>query len=189
MEFSAAIEAEHDEVEIITRVRGGAKEDFRLLVLRHQERIYALIYRQVADENIARELTQDAFLRAYLHLDKFRGESRFGTWLTRIALNTTNSYFSSKRWRQRLQTVAFEQHHLNQQPVEHADDRYDEDAIARLYAAVSRLRPKIREAFVLCALEQKSYEQAAEILGIPIGTVRSRLHKARSELKKLYFAS
>ncbi len=175
------------ERKVIHRVIAGAKNDFRELVLAHHEQIFAMIMRQVADRSAASDLTQEVFLRAYLHLPKFRFECKFSTWLTRIALNVTNTYFCSKAYKQFVATSELDSK-LQQALHEIADtDCYDEGAIERLRRTVSRLKPVYRDVVVLCAFEHRPYEEAAQTLGVPVGTVRSRLNKARKLLRKLYF--
>lgn len=174
-----------EERRIIERVSAGHTDDFRLLVLAHQSRIFAVIVRSVGDESLAQELTQDVFVRAFRALANFRFEARFSTWLTRIALNVTRSYCDSKWYRSQRCTVS-----LESIPIEGTvalSDGFDGFALKRLAWVTTKLTPRLREVFVLCALEQRSYAEVAEILDVPIGTVRSRLNKARLEAQRLYF--
>ncbi len=175
------------EKRIIRRVLAGDKDEFRLLVLAYQERVFAVIMRAVGRESTAKELTQEAFIKAYLNLDQFRFESSFSTWLIRIALNVANSYFSSRAFKEQTKTSSIEETNYQEIPEPGKTQVYDEEAVARLRYVVGRLRPKLRDVFILCALDERSYEETARILGIPVGTVRSRLNKARLLIRQMYF--
>lgn len=175
------------EKKIIARVLAGEKDEFRLLVLAHQERVFAVVMRAVANQTVAKELTQEAFVRAYFSLQQFRFQSSFSTWLIRIALNLTSSYFSSREFKEHVRTTSLDNINYQEIPAAHKSEHYDDEAVAKLHAVVARLRPKLRDVFVLCALEQMSYQEAADILTIPVGTVRSRLNKARLMIRQMYF--
>ncbi len=182
MEIASIGDESAAEPEIIRRVISGEKEEFRHLVELHQGKVFAMIVRQLGDEQTAKELAQEVFLKAYLNLSSFRFEASFSTWLIRITLNVTNSYFSSKRYKTQMKMTTFEDKHGER--IAEAEDRpYDQELIDELRTAVANLKPKYREALVLCAFENKKYEEAATILGIPVGTVRSRLNTARLLLK------
>ena len=172
---------EHD---ILRTVLAGDREQFRLIVRAYQERVFACIMRQVGNDDLAQELAQETFIRAYRHLATFRGEARFSTWLLHIATNTASSYFASKAYRQQANTIPLDlESHDSPQPI----DSFDFDAIQRLRRGVAALSPKLREVLILCSFEQKTYEEVAVLLHIPVGTVRSRLHAARQSLRKSYF--
>ena len=175
------------EAELIEQVRLGNKNAFRPLVLAYQDKIYSIIVRQLANDSLAEELTQETFLRAYQNINSFRGESLFSTWIVRIAINLTHSYYSSKGYKQSVRTEYLDQVKYSEAFSSRQTDSYDSEAIARLKTLASGLSPKLREVFTLCAFEQKSYKEVADILAIPVGTVRSRLHKARLQIKRLYF--
>ena len=176
---------EDDDV-IIRHVLQGDRDRFRHLVLRHQSTVLALMMRQVGEKATAEELAQEAFLKAYRNLHLFRFEAKFSTWLTRIALNTMNSYFSSRAYKEKRLTESFRCERHDQPGGVTADSAADVDEFRRLLA---KIPPKLREVLVLCGLEGKSYEEAATFLEIPIGTVRSRLNKARLVLKEAYLAA
>ena len=176
-----------EEKEVIQRIVLGEKGEFETLVSNYQEMVYAIIIKQVSNEVIAKDLTQETFIKAYFNLSSFRFEAKFSTWLIRIALNLTNSYFQSKRYKQKQKTMHLDLEQYNQTPDERSIDSLDLEAIDKLNFLISQLRPKLREVMILCGLEQRSYKETAEILNVPVGTVRSRLNKARLILKELYF--
>lgn len=174
-----------DDSEIVRRVLAGEREDFRLLVERHKNMVFGMIMRQIGNREIAEEISQETFCRAYVSLKLFRFESAFATWLTRIALNQTSTYFASRRFKESRKTESFD---LAQHDAQGSDPHAGQESKAALMAfrrAIGALSPKLREVLVLCALEQKSYDEVASALDIPIGTVRSRLNAARLELRKL----
>ena len=145
---------------------------------------------QVRDSEIARDLTQETFLRAYRSLNGYRNQSSFGTWLTRIALNVSNSYFGSRRYKDYLKSVSIDVSnytHLATTSLEDlADNHLEELAIQKLQLCISKLQPKYRDVVTLCILQKMKYAEAAQILEIPETTVNSRLHTAITELRKLF---
>ena len=177
---------DHPEWELIRRIVQGERELFRELVSRHKDMVYSMIMRQIADHTTAEDLAQEVFLKAYTNLHRFRGDAQFSTWLTRIALNTTHSYFQSRRYKERRRSESFE-------PVFHdraelASHSAEEETVTaaqkeQFRVALATLHPRYREVIVLIGLEGRSYESVAETLAVPIGTVRSRLSKARELLR------
>ena len=176
------------EREIIQRVLSGHRDDFRHLVTAHQDKVYSMVMRQSGDPNIARELTQEAFVKAYLALPRFRFNSSFSTWLIRIALNTMQTYFSSKAFREQQCMSSLDANkqaevHFGQDINQTENTGPTEVEVYRLQQQISKLKSRYREVIVLCFLENKTYEEAAAILQIPRGTVCSRMNKAFKLLK------
>ena len=169
--------------EIIGRVVSGEKQLFRLLVSRNKDKIFSLIMRQIGDREVSEDLTQETLIKAYRNLKSFRAESQFSTWLVRIAINTTNSYFASRKFKEQKQTEAFDTDTYQTQSSSPEQIHEEKQRMLRFRSCFSKLKPKLREVVSLCALEGKSYEESAVILDVPIGTVRSRLNTARLELK------
>jgi RNA polymerase sigma-70 factor, ECF subfamily len=179
MDESTVLKEEERDQELVARVVNGSAQEFRGLVLRHQSFIYNLVLRLVRDPQAAADITQDVFLRAYQGLKGFRGDSQFATWLARIALNLTNNYFASRGYRERMRSVELKDEHAA------SEDPGDEQRLTAMQQAIAELKPIYREPLVLCALERLTYEEAASILEIPVGTVRSRLNTARNQLRGL----
>lgn len=179
-------DSQHSDEQIIRRIVAGDRELFRELVRRHRSLVFASIMRQVGERSLAEELAQETFVRAFTGLPGFRSESRFSTWIVRIAINTTSSYFSSRAFREKKRTTEFD-------PASHdtkagtADEERREKQIRfeRFREALTQLPLKQREVLVLCGIEERPYEEAASLLGIPVGTVRSRLNKARLMMRAL----
>lgn len=171
----------------IAAVREGNTQRFQEIIERYQHRMVALIGRQTGDLQVAEDLAQDTFIRALRGIRNFREEAEFSTWLIRIALNVTNSYFSSKRYRQQRVSESFDstRHDAIQSGGEDSSEEENDTAGKRaaFREALAELKPHLRETIVLCVFEGKQYQEAADLLGIPVGTVRSRLNKARLLLR------
>ena len=181
--MSQAVTEAFEERQVILRVLAGEQDEFRHIVMRYQNKIYGLIRRQVPHDEAARELAQITMVRAYTNLNKFRFESRFSTWLTRIALNVVAGYFSSRAYKVWLNSDS-----IVETAIQHSSDAEtmlaQKQAMQQLQRGLSRLTAKYREALVLYSFEDKSYEETAEILGVPVGTVCSRIDTARRLLRK-----
>ena len=145
-----------------------------------------MILRQVRDESVAKDLAQDTFLRAYRGLKTFKGRATFSTWLTRIALNVTNSYFQSRELKEQQSQVSLEVGQVERIASPEGDLSDQMVTLALLQKSIALLKPKYREVLVLCSLENKTYEQAAQILQIPLGTVCSRMNTALTYLRKTF---
>lgn len=176
---------ESSDEEIVRAVIRGDRDLFRHLVLKYQNRVYSLIRRQVASHELAEELSQEVFLKAFKSLKQFRFDSKFSTWLTRIALNQTFSYFQSRRYKEARRTEDFEMDkHETQSSETPASEIERRKRLSIFRHAVAELKPIFRDVVTLCGLDGRSYEEVAEILKVPVGTVRSRLNKARLLLKE-----
>ena len=174
---------------LIAACRAGQAEAFGVLVDRYQGRLYPTILRLTGRPEDAHDLLQDAFLRAYQRLPSFQGESSFYTWIYRIAVNLA---LSDRRRRKRRGWWTREADRAA--PLDPADDPERTDPSGpleraerddRIQAALNALAPDHRAVVVLKDLDGLRYEEIAETLGVPIGTVRSRLHRARERLGEL----
>lgn len=173
-----------DDAVLVNRVVSGDEEAFRRLVERHEDTVFALIMRQVGERGAAEDICQDTFVRAYRSIGKFKFKSQFSTWLVRIAINQTSSYFTSRRYKESRRTDRLIRETHDMPGEQQQSGQEGTELVERLRAALATLGPKFREVIVLCGLEGKSYEEAAAVLDIPTGTVRSRLNKARLLLKE-----
>jgi RNA polymerase sigma-70 factor (ECF subfamily) len=167
----------------------GDTAAFGELVRRYQDRLYGTVYRLVDHAEDAQDVVQDAFLNAYQALDSFKGDSLFFTWLYRIAVNTA---ISMKRKQRvvismdvgRPEGVVAEPADTSEfsrpgQALEQAEQEL------RIQRALGQLSPEHRAVLVMKDMEGQKYETMAEILQVPIGTIRSRLHRARVELRDI----
>ncbi len=178
-----------DDQLLIQRCLTGQTDAFGELVLRYQDRLYHAVYMMVGSAEDARDLSQEAFVHAFRKLASFRGDSAFYTWLFRIAVNATIS-FRRKAARKKTSSIDAAREALGIEPLDHRTDGSpsfsmevtEQQQLVR--RALSELSEDFRTALVLTELEGMSYEDAAESVGCPIGTIRSRVHRARAELRE-----
>lgn len=175
------------EATLLRQSAAGDGRAFGELVRRHQDEVYGLVHRMVRDDGIAEELAQDVFLKAYRGLGRFRGESGFGTWLYRIAVNHVRDHVASRAVRDRKRETSLEGEELAAfEPVSHLpapDDGIREEEAEALFArAVEALDLPLQEAFLLRHQEGRSYGEMAEILGITEGNAKVRVHRARERV-------
>ncbi|HDY81967.1 MAG: RNA polymerase sigma factor RpoE [Gammaproteobacteria bacterium] len=173
---------------LVERVQKGEKQAFDVLVLKYQNKIIQLVYRYVHDPEEAQDVAQEAFIKAYKALGRFRGDSAFYTWLYRIAINTAKNYLvaSSRRPpKSDIDAQDAEQYDGATGLKEYATPERlllrDEiqESIAR---AIDELPDELRTAITLRELEGLSYEEIAQTMDCPIGTVRSRIFRARDAI-------
>jgi RNA polymerase sigma-70 factor (ECF subfamily) len=176
--------------ELVRRAQAGDRRAFDLLVLKYQQKVVNLIGRYVRDPVEVLDVAQDAFLKAYRALDGFRGESAFYTWLYRIAVNTVKNHLVAQGRRPPgadLEADVAEQMDLGARLRENATPERHllTDEIARtVQQALDALPDDLRTAIVLRELEGMSYEEIANAMDCPIGTVRSRIFRAREAIDK-----
>ncbi len=175
---------------LVARAQKGDKAAFDLLVRKYQHKVTKLVGRYVRDRSEAEDVTQEAFLRAYRALGGFRGESAFYTWLYRIAVNTAKNHLESLGRRPPsldLETEGLEtlngSEGLREQATPERQLLTDEIA-ATVHRVLEALPTDLRTAITLREIEGLSYEEIAEIMDCPIGTVRSRIFRAREAIDK-----
>ncbi|HET6617218.1 MAG TPA: sigma-70 family RNA polymerase sigma factor [Gemmatimonadota bacterium] len=170
----------------------GSQRAYRELVHRFERPVFNLVARMVRDRTLAEDLTQDAFVKAFNRLDSYQpGQGKFSNWLFKIAHNTAIDHLR----RSRLDTVPIDSgesesadfHAILSDPDAPTplDRAVTTDLGAALAAAVERLRPEYREVIVLRHQEGMAYEEIADISGLPLGTVKTYIHRARKELAEL----
>jgi RNA polymerase sigma-70 factor (ECF subfamily) len=181
-------ERESDQL-LVERIQKGDKSAFNLLVLKYQHRIAQLVTRYVHDPSDALDVTQEAFIKAYRALGSFRGDSAFYTWLYRIAINTAKNWLVAQS--RRPPTDDIDARDAEQFDGQSGLKEYGtpenmvlKDEIGREIAgAIEDLPDELRTAITLRELEGLSYEEIAEAMGCPIGTVRSRIFRAREAIE------
>ncbi|MGH8521345.1 MAG: RNA polymerase sigma factor RpoE [Gammaproteobacteria bacterium] len=176
------------DAQLVKRVQKGDKKAFDLLVLKYQQRIIKLVSRYVRDPTDALDVAQDAFLKAYRALPNFRGDSAFYTWLYRIAINTAKNHLVTQS-RRPMESENFrfegEQVELESMLKDLAtpESLLITDEIKETIAeAIEQLPDDLRTAINLREVEGLSYEEIAEVMTCPIGTVRSRIFRAREAI-------
>ncbi len=175
---------------LVKRVQKGDKGAFDLLVLKYQHKIVNLIMRYVRDPELALDIAQEAFIKAYRALPRFRGDSAFYTWMYRIAVNTAKNHLAAQRRRPmdvELDLQDPEQYDLHAK-LKETDTPEGVTLSNELQEIVERaiqsLPEDLRTAIVLRELEGMSYEEIAQTMECPVGTVRSRIFRARDAIGK-----
>jgi len=175
---------------LVERVQAGDKKAFDILVLKYQHRIIKLVARFVRNGDEVQDVTQEAFIKAYRALKNFRGDSAFYTWLYRIAINTAKNYLVSANRRATESAVDAqdaEQYEGGDWLREYATP--EKELLAQeikrvIHKSISELPSDLKEAVTLREMEGLSYEEIAEVMDCPIGTVRSRIFRAREAIDK-----
>jgi RNA polymerase sigma-70 factor (ECF subfamily) len=175
------------EGELVRRTLSGEVNAYGQLVERYQQRIFNLIGRMVGRREVVEDIAQEVFIKAYRKLGMFRGDSSFYTWLYTIALNTCRNYYRSRE--RSIKTVDIEESAEameKSQPSQRAEEILERRQKAMLVRqALDQLPADQKQVLVLCDLEGLGYQEIADFLKIPIGTVRSRIFRARMNLKEL----
>jgi len=184
------ISADVEDIRIVAQVISGDVEAFSTLVLRYQERVYQTIYSMVGDRDEADDLAQEVFVKALRSLHLFRGQSQFYTWLYRIAVNRCLDHLKARRLRVyvRENDGEVDAAVLNAKiPVGKETDQEasQNEMQAILEMALSNIPEEYRIAFVLREIDDLTYEEISEVLGCSVGTVKSRLFRARNRLQVL----
>ncbi len=181
--------AETDQ-QLVERVQAGDKRAFDLLVLKYQPKILGLVSRYVHDSHEVQDVTQEAFIKAYRALPRFRGDSAFYTWLYRIAINTAKNHLVSRGRRPPGSDieVADAEHYENGgalRDMENPENMlFSRELGEVVHRAISDLPDDLRSAVTLREFDGLSYEEIAEIMDCPVGTVRSRIFRAREAIDK-----
>lgn len=178
-----------DEERLIRECREGRSESFAELVCRYQDRLFNTVYRLLDNAEDARDIVQEAFINAYQNLASFKGDARFFTWLYRIAVNSAITHKRKQRGALRLfqgadsgGVVETQDPSLASRPDYHLETVEEEQ---RVQQALNQLSAEHRAVLVMKDMDGEKYETMAEVLGVPIGTIRSRLHRARMELREV----
>lgn len=173
------------DLELVRRVQGGDSRAFDVLVQKYQHRIGHLIARYVRDASEVDDVAQEAFIKAYRGLANFRGESAFYTWLYRIAVNTAKNHLVSAGRRvpdhgvDATEAEQYESGTMLQESATPERTLLTEEIRGTVDAAIAALPPDLREALTLREMEGLTYEEIAQAMDCPIGTVRSRIFRAR----------
>ena len=182
--------AEQSDLALVERVQRGDRSAFDVLVLRYQHKVLKLIMRYIRDAMEAEDVAQDAFMKAYRALPSFRGDSAFYTWLYRIAINTAkNALVSSKRrpLDYDLDLQDPEQYEMHARLKDDATPEHlllTDEIRETVSGAMGELPEDLRTAIVLREIDGLSYEEIAAAMDCPVGTVRSRIFRAREAIDK-----
>lgn len=190
---SVAPEGEHD-TELIAAYLAGSEEAFNRLVLRHHRMVFNLAYRFVSDYEDANDLAQEAFIRVHKSLKRFKGSCSFTTWLYKIVLNLARNRYRWKKRRGEFSKVSLDNpgQDVDRGPMEVPDEALSvgtqlrrKEIQTRIEESLNQLPAEFREVLVLRHMEGMSYTEISKLLGCAEGTIKSRLHRARTEIRKL----
>lgn len=175
---------------LVERVQRGDKKAFDVLVLKYQHRIVKLISRYIRDDAEVLDVAQEAFIKAYRALPRFRGDSAFYTWLYRIAINTAKNFLVSQGRRPPASDIDAEDAEQYMNAAALKDINTPERLLLKdeieqtVYKAIEQLPEDLRTAITLREMEGLSYEEIAHSMDCPVGTVRSRIFRAREAIDK-----
>ncbi|MGK0269978.1 MAG: RNA polymerase sigma-70 factor (ECF subfamily) [Cocleimonas sp.] len=181
--------ASQTDLELVRRVQSGDKSAFDVLVLKYQQKVINLVTRYVHDPHIAMDVAQESFIKAYRGLKNFRGDSAFYTWLYRISINTAKNHLVSKSRRMPdddIDAQEAEQYDGGGMLRDLATPEHEmltDEIRNTLNAAIEALPDDLRIAITLRELEGLSYEEISDAMDCPIGTVRSRIFRARESIE------
>lgn len=179
------------EGDLVERAKAGDMEAFAELVRRYERRIYRMARQITQNDEDAEDVLQESFLKAFEHLDSFQGQSKFYTWVTRIAVNES---LMKLRKRKSDRTVSLDENiETDEEPIvreiavwdDTPESKYSQEELRQILdSAISSLKPIFRTVFILRDVEELSTEETAEILGLSIAAVKSRLLRARLQLRE-----
>jgi len=182
--------AKQTDLELVRRVQSGDKAAFDVLVIKYQQKVINLVTRYVHDPHIAMDVSQESFIKAYRGLKNFRGDSAFYTWLYRISINTAKNHLVSKSRRMPDDDIDAQEAEQYEGGDKLRDISTPENELLSsevqqtVQAAIEALPDDLRIAITLRELEGLSYEEISEAMECPIGTVRSRIFRARESIEK-----
>jgi RNA polymerase sigma-70 factor (ECF subfamily) len=180
--------------DIVALARAGEEAGYRELIRRYERPLFSLLYRMVRDRELAEDLAQETFVKALNAIESYRPEFKFSSWIFKIANNAAIDHLR----RRELDTLSLEgsPHAETPEAIEatalQIGDRQESplDAVearelgGQIEAAIARLRPEYRACILLRHVEGRAYEEIAEILNLPLGTVKTYIHRARNELRQ-----
>ena len=180
---------------LVDRFKSGDEAAFDEIISRHWDRIYGMVHQLLRNQQDAEEVTQDAFIRAHRGLVSFRGDAAFSTWLYQIATNLARNRYWYWWRRRRDQTVSFDQpvSETNNTPLSEVfsaeaananDITVTQELVDHIALGMEKIRAKHREVLILRNVKNLSYEEIAVVLGISVGTVKSRIARARESLRE-----
>jgi RNA polymerase sigma-70 factor (ECF subfamily) len=182
------------DADVVLHAQRGREDAFRELVRRYERPIFSLIYRMVRDRETAEDLAQDTFIKVLNHIDRYRPEFRLSSWLFKIANNVAIDFLRKRQiatisidgsphaaTAAEVEATSFDVRARQESALEELEARELGGAIER---AIARLRPEYRSCIMLRHVDDRSYEEIATILDLPLGTVKTYIHRARHELRE-----
>jgi RNA polymerase sigma-70 factor (ECF subfamily) len=196
MSLRVPLSEDRNEAQFIARLVARDEGAFNELVLTYERRVYGLVFRMLGRRDEAEDLAQEVFVQVFKAIDQFRGESKLSTWIYRIAVNLckNRTKYNARRhageqddidaMAERVPMTAARAATVGDvsRPDELVEGMQLEEIVKR---SIQRLEPEFREALILADVEDMPYEEIAQIMNVPVGTVKSRIHRARAQLKAL----
>lgn len=180
--------------DVIAQAREGRDSAFRELIRRYERPVFSVIYRMVRDRELSEDLAQDTFIKVLNALDKYDPSYKFSSWIFKIAHNTTVDHLRKKRpdtlslegspharTQEQAEATSFTPVDTSGSPEYYAESQ---EIGSEIEEAIGELRPEYREAIVLWHVEGRPYDEIAEIMDLPLGTVKTYIHRGRNELRK-----
>lgn len=187
----ASMSEQKTDQELVNMVQSDNKNAFNLLVTRHQNKVMNIVARYVKNSGDVADVTQEAFIKAYRALPNFRGESAFYTWLYRIAVNSAKNYLTSQGRKPPASDVDAQEADFYDGSDALKENASPENKLlsdelqAKLFATIENLPDDLRVAITLREIDGLSYEEIADVMECPVGTVRSRIFRAREAIDKV----
>jgi RNA polymerase sigma-70 factor, ECF subfamily len=182
------------DADVVTLAQQGREAAFRELIRRYERPVFSLIFRMVRDRETSEDLAQDTFIKVLNHVDRYRPEFKFSSWLFKIANNVAIDYLRKRQLdtvsmdgsphastASEIEATSFDVASRGETALEEIESKELGSAIER---AIARLRPEYRSCIMLRHVEGRSYEEIAATLDLPLGTVKTYIHRARHELRK-----
>ncbi len=179
------IKSEINDHRLVKRVLNGDKKSFDLLVLKYQQRVSAVLGRYNLSREEVMDITQETFIKAYRSMEKFRGDSKFYTWLYRIAINTAKNHLISKS--RRPPDIDIDVYEITSllKSTNGPESEFEGERLSEVVeTAISKLPQDLKSAIIMREYEGMSYEDISAIMECPVGTVRSRIFRARESIDK-----
>ena len=172
-----------NEALLLEKAKKGDKEAFNLMVTKYQPRIMSVLYGFLKAHSDAEDLTQQTFIKAWTNIKKFRGDSSFYTWIYRIAINLAKNFVKKPSTQIEKTSLSIDEHHYDlPEDLDPLSFISNEELKSDLDNFISSMPEKLKTAFILREYEGKSYEEIATVTNCPVGTVRSRIFRAREEI-------
>ena len=168
---------------LLKKAKNGDKDAFNLMVIKYQPRIMSVLYGFLKTHADAEDLTQQTFIKAWTNLEKFRGDSSFYTWIYRIAINLAKNFVKKPSTQFEKTSISIDEHQYDlPEDLDPLSFISNEQLKRDLDSFIGSMPEKLKTAFILREYEGKSYEEIALVTNCPVGTVRSRIFRAREEI-------